>query len=98
MIEHSPHSVLDCDIQTARFTLDCSRAAVCPSTLLECAAVHIQRAVVEVQNERQTNILSSFPPSSEMLDWIPMWQLQDIGYANHGCINQMSSKSQYCKR
>ena len=33
MIEHSLHSVLICDIHTARFPLDCSRAAVCPCTL-----------------------------------------------------------------
>ena len=33
IIEHSLHSVLICDIHTARFTLDCSQAAVCPCTL-----------------------------------------------------------------
>ena len=33
MIEHSLHSVLICDIHTARFPLDCSQAAVCPCTL-----------------------------------------------------------------
>jgi hypothetical protein len=33
IIEHSFHSVLICDIHTVRFTLDCSRAAVCPCTL-----------------------------------------------------------------
>ena len=33
MIEHSLHSVLICDIHTARFPLDCSRAAFCPCTL-----------------------------------------------------------------
>ena len=33
MIEHSLHSVLVCDIHTARFPLDCSWAAVCPCTL-----------------------------------------------------------------
>ena len=33
MIEHYLHSVLICDIHTARFPLDCSRAAVCPCTL-----------------------------------------------------------------
>ena len=33
MIEHSLHSVLICDIHTAIFPLDCSRAAVCPCTL-----------------------------------------------------------------
>ena len=35
MIEHSLHSVLICDIHTARFPLDCSRAAVCPCTLFK---------------------------------------------------------------
>ena len=29
MLEHSLHSVLICDIQTVKFPLDCSRAAVC---------------------------------------------------------------------
>ena len=33
MIEHSLHSVLICDIHTAIFPLDCSRAAVCPCML-----------------------------------------------------------------
>ena len=33
MIEHSLYSVLICDIHTARFPLDCSRAAVCPCML-----------------------------------------------------------------
>ena len=33
IIEHSFHSILFCDIHTARFPLDCSRAAVCPCTL-----------------------------------------------------------------
>ena len=33
MVEHSLHSVLICDIHTARFSLDCSQAAVCPCTL-----------------------------------------------------------------
>ena len=32
MIEYSLHSVLICDIHTARFPLDCSWAAVCPCT------------------------------------------------------------------
>ena len=32
MIEQSLHSVLICDIHTARFSLDCSQAAVCPCT------------------------------------------------------------------
>ena len=33
MLEHSLHSVLICDIHTARFPLDCTQAAVCPCTL-----------------------------------------------------------------
>ena len=33
MIEHFLHPVLTCDIHTARFPLDCSRAVVCPCTL-----------------------------------------------------------------
>ena len=33
MIEHSLHSVLICDIHTARLLLDCSQSAVCPWTL-----------------------------------------------------------------
>ena len=33
MIEHPLHSVLICDIHTARFLLDCSPAAVCPCML-----------------------------------------------------------------
>ena len=33
MIKHSLHSVLFWDIHTARFPLDCSRAALCPCTL-----------------------------------------------------------------
>ena len=33
MLEHSLHSVLICDIPTARFQLDCSQAAVCPCTV-----------------------------------------------------------------
>ena len=34
MIEHSLHSVFICDIHTARFPLDCNRAAVCPCKIL----------------------------------------------------------------
>ena len=41
MIEHSLHSVPICDIHTARYPLECVH--VCYS---ECAAVHIQRAVI----------------------------------------------------
>ena len=33
MIEHSLHSVLISDIRTARYPVDCNRAAVCPCTL-----------------------------------------------------------------
>ena len=33
VIEHSLHSVLICDIHTARFPLDYSQAAVCPCKL-----------------------------------------------------------------
>ena len=41
MIKHSLHSVLICDIHTARFLLDCSQAAVCPCTLFRvCCRPH----------------------------------------------------------
>ena len=33
MIERSLHSVLICEIHTARFPLDCNRAAVCSCTI-----------------------------------------------------------------
>ena len=33
MTEHSLHSVLICEIHTARIPLDCRRADVCPCTL-----------------------------------------------------------------
>ena len=54
MIEHSLHSVLICDIHTARFPLDCSRAAeqLCVHVRYsECAAVCLQRAVMELVGE-----------------------------------------------
>ena len=52
MIEHSLHPVLICDIHTAKFPLDCSPAAEqqCVHVrYLQCAAVHIQRAVIRGQ-------------------------------------------------
>ena len=49
MIEHSLHSVLICDIHTARFPLDCSRAAVCTCTLFRvCCRPHSEGCVSHV--------------------------------------------------
>ena len=45
MIEHSLHSVLICDIHTARFPLDYSQAQCAHVRYSERVAVHIQRAV-----------------------------------------------------
>ena len=46
MIEHSLHSVLISDILTARFPLDCSRAAVWPCTLFRvCCRPHSEGSV-----------------------------------------------------
>ena len=61
MIENSLNSVLICDIHTARFPLDCNRAAVCPCTLFRlhfcrhsegCALYHIFKKITFEQGSQ----------------------------------------------
>ena len=50
MIEHSLHSVLICDIHTARFQLDCSQAAGCPCTLFRVrCSPHSEGCAIQYQ-------------------------------------------------
>ena len=46
IIEHSLRSVLICDIHTARFPIDCSRAAVCPCTIFRVPLLKTKAMVI----------------------------------------------------
>ena len=78
IMEHSLHSVLICDIHTARFSLDCCQAAVCPCTLLRlrchqhsdgCARLYMEpRVSCSCLDERYSWVTPSIlPAKSESL-------------------------------
>ena len=72
-IEHSFHSVHIWDIHTARFPLDCSRAAVCPCTLFRvCCRPHSEGCALYT-----LHCIKALFHKDKFIEWVPfsyMWK------------------------